>query len=158
MGICFPVARLANGGLFMNRWFVPLVLFVGPTLVTASGGPTNEGRQTYEQYCAACHGWQGEGAADWKKPDERGEMPPPPHDETGHTWRHGNTMLFRMIGEGWRHPFNKTDRLTMPAFKDTLTDQEIQSVIMYLKTLWTEDQRRYQQSESQSTIQADSPS
>lgn len=108
-----------------------------------------EGRQIYEQYCAACHGWQGEGAADWNKPDEKGEMPPPPHDETGHTWRHSDAMLFRMIAEGWRHPFNKTDRLTMPAFEDTLTDQEIQSVINYLKTLWTEDQRRYQPNESQ---------
>lgn len=37
----------------------------------------------------------------------------------------------------------------MPAFEDILTDQEIQSVINYLKTLWTEDQRRYQQNESQ---------
>ena len=37
----------------------------------------------------------------------------------------------------------------MPAFKDILTDQEIQLVIEYLKTLWTEDQRRYQRSESQ---------
>lgn len=85
-------------------------------------------------------------------------MPPPPHDETGHTWRHSDAMLVRMIAEGWRHPFNKTDRLTMPAFKDTLTDQETRSVIEYLKTLWTEEQRRYQQSESQDINKAESPS
>lgn len=67
-------------------------------------------------------------------------------------------MLFRMIAEGWRHPFNKTDRLTMPAFRNTLTDQEIQSAIDHLKTLWTEDQRRYQQSESENANQAENPS
>ncbi len=151
----------------MNKWSFPLVLLVAPALLMAGGAPPNsdslptevaKGRQIYEQYCAACHGWQGEGAANWNKPDEKGEMPPPPHDETGHTWRHSDAMLFRMIAEGWRHPFNKTDRLAMPAFEDTLTDEEIQWVIEYLRTLWTDDQRRYQQNESQDINQAESPS
>lgn len=149
----------------MNRWFSPAVLVLAPALSMAAGDSTNseslpeevtEGRKIYEQYCAVCHGTQGEANNDWNKPDEKGEMPPPPHDESGHTWRHSDAMLFRMIAEGWRHPFNKTDRLTMPAFEDILTDQEIQSVIEYLKTLWTEDQRRYQQNESQDSDQAKS--
>lgn len=151
----------------MNRCIFPAVLVLAPALAMAKGGSTNseripvemtEGRRIYEQYCAACHGWQGEGTTDWNKPDEKGEMPPPPHDESGHTWRHSDAMLFRMIAEGWRHPFNKTDRMTMPAFRDILTDQEIPSVIEYLKTLWTEDQRRYQQNESQDSNQAQIPS
>lgn len=37
----------------------------------------------------------------------------------------------------------------MPAFEDALTEQEIQSVIEYLKTLWTDEQRTYQATESQ---------
>ncbi|HAX08916.1 MAG TPA: cytochrome C, partial [Marinobacter hydrocarbonoclasticus] len=54
----------------MNKWFVPLVLLVAPALLMAGGAPPNsdslptevaKGRQIYEQYCAACHGWQGEG-------------------------------------------------------------------------------------------------
>lgn len=135
-----------------------LALLLVPALAGASGAPAipsdtpeevAQGRQIYEQYCAACHGLQGEGAPGWKKPDEKGEMPPPPHDETGHTWRHSDRMLFEMIAEGWRHPFNKSDRLTMPAFENILTDQEIRAVIEYLRTLWTEEQRLYQQSESQ---------
>ncbi|MAZ06069.1 cytochrome c [Marinobacter sp. SS8-8] len=142
----------------MNRWFYPLVLLAVPVLASASGRPEDadsapteviQGRQIYEQYCAACHGRQGEGAANWKKPDDKGEMPPPPHDETGHTWRHSDAMLYRMIAEGWRHPFNKSDRLTMPAFEKRMTAQEIQSVIDYLKTLWTDEQREYQKTESQ---------
>ena len=32
----------------------------------------------------------------------------------------------------------------MPAFKETLSDEEIRSVIEYLKTFCTEEQRRFQ--------------
>lgn len=58
-------------------------------------------------------------------------------------------MLYRMISEGWRDPFNKTERLTMPPFKDILTPHEIEAVIAYLKTLWTAEQRQFQREESQ---------
>ncbi|SFR44297.1 Cytochrome c, mono-and diheme variants [Marinobacter daqiaonensis] len=142
----------------MTKWIWLLVLLVVPAFAVASGGsrviegmPADliEGQRIYEQYCAACHGLQGEGAANWQKPDEKGEMPAPPHDESGHTWRHSDAMLFRMIAEGWRHPFNKSDRLTMPAFRDILTDEEIRAVIDYLRTFWTGEQRLYQQTESQ---------
>lgn len=142
----------------MNNWIYSLVLLFMPALAFASGGSSSgeraaseasQGRQVYEQYCSACHGWQGEGAADWKRPDERGEMPPPPHDQTGHTWRHSDAMLFRIIAEGQRNPFNKSDRLTMPAFEKELTDTEVDAVIEYLKTLWTDEQRAYQMTESQ---------
>ncbi len=157
MAHCLPVTTLVTGFLFMNKGIYLLALLAAPVLAGVSGGAANanspppeaaQGRQIYEQYCAACHGWQGEGAANWKKPDKNGEMPPPPHDETGHTWRHSDVMLFRMIAEGWRHPFNESDRLTMPAFGESLTDQEIAAVIEYLKTLWTDEQRDYQAAES----------
>lgn len=36
----------------------------------------------------------------------------------------------------------------MPAFQDVLSDQEIRAVITYLKTLWTDEQRRFQWTES----------
>lgn len=76
-------------------------------------------------------------------------MPPPPHGPQGHTWKHADAMLYRIISNGWRDPFNKTDRLTMPAFKDTLSPEEIRSVVTYLKTLWTPKQRRFQREESE---------
>jgi len=40
-------------------------------------------------------------------------------------------------GIGWRDPYNKTQRLTMPAFGQTLAPGEIHDVIEYLKTMWT---------------------
>lgn len=53
-----------------------------------------------------------------------------------------------MISQGWRDPFNKTERLTMPAFEKVLTPQEIAAVISYLKSHWTQEQRQFQQQES----------
>lgn len=106
------------------------------------------GRLIYQQHCAACHGAKGEGQPNWQKRDALGELPPPPHDSTGHTWKHADAMLYKTIRDGWRDPFNKTKRLTMPAYKDTLAPQEIRAVIGYLKTLWTPQQRRIQREES----------
>lgn len=107
------------------------------------------GRAIYQQHCATCHGARGEGAPAWRKRDVRGELPPPAHDPQGHTWRHSDAMLYRVIMQGWRDPFNKTERLTMPAFAGTLTPQEVSSVIAYLKTLWMPEQRQFQREESQ---------
>lgn len=107
------------------------------------------GQRVYQQYCAACHGAQGEGTADWQVPDRTGELPPPPHDSTGHTWKHSDQMLYHIVRHGWRDPFNKTERLTMPAFQDVLSPAETRAVITYLKTLWNAEQRQFQWQESQ---------
>ena len=107
------------------------------------------GKQVYVLQCAACHGARGEGQPDWDEPDPSGEMPAPPHDRAGHTWKHGDAMLYRIVSEGWRDPYNKTARLTMPAFGQVLSPREIREVIAYLKTLWTPEQRSFQLEESQ---------
>lgn len=112
------------------------------------GARVAEGERVYRQYCASCHGAQGEGMPDWQRPNALGELPAPPHGPEGHTWKHSDAMLYRMIREGWRDPWNETERLTMPAFKDVLTPREIGAVIRYLKTLWTPEQRRFQAEES----------
>lgn len=57
-------------------------------------------------------------------------------------------MLYRIVKEGWRDPFNKTSRQTMPAFGPTLSPREMHDVIEFLKTLWTPEQRIFQQQES----------
>ncbi len=106
------------------------------------------GHRVYVARCAACHGARGQGQPDWDRPDAAGEMPAPPHDRTGHTWKHSDAMLYRLVKSGWRDPFNKTQRLTMPAFGQTLSPKEIRDVIEYLKTMWTPEQRRFQLEES----------
>ena len=106
------------------------------------------GDAIYQRSCASCHGAHGEGARAWQQPDQHGELPAPPHGPAGHTWKHSDAMLYRVVQQGWRDAFNKTERLTMPAFNGQLSRGETIAVITYLKTLWTPVQRRFQWEES----------
>ncbi|MFC3284958.1 c-type cytochrome [Litchfieldella rifensis] len=108
-----------------------------------------DGEKIYQQYCASCHGPQGKGMPNWERQNAQGELPAPPHGPEGHTWKHSDAMLYRIVAEGWRDPWNKTERLTMPTFKDILAPAEIRDVVNYLKTLWTPEQRRHQAEESE---------
>jgi len=131
-----------------------IVVIAGQTMVMSDshaagvGASLSTGRATYEKFCAACHGGKGEGEKDWQRRNGFGELPAPPHDATGHTWKHADGMLYRIVLDGWRDPFNKSHRLTMPAYKDVLKPDEIRDVIDFLKTMWTPAQREAQRAES----------
>lgn len=126
---------------------------VSPTatspLATPDPGEVALGRQVYLQNCAACHRPNAEGAPNWTQPDALGNLPPPPHDDSGHTWRHGDAELASIIRNGMRDVFNKTPELTMPPFKDRLSDEEIAAVIAYFKSLWSPEHRQYQEEQNQ---------
>lgn len=109
---------------------------------------TDAGRRIYAAQCAACHGAAAQGQHAWDQPGLAGDMPAPPHDREGHTWKHSDAMLYRIVRDGWRDPYNKTRTLTMPAFAPGLTPAEIRQVLDYLKTLWTPEQRQFQREES----------
>src|SRR5207245_3784977 len=89
-----------------------------------------------------------EGSSRWQQPDARGDMPPPPHDDRGHTWRHSDAQLAEIIRQGLRDPFNKTPELTMPPFGGQLTDAQIRDVIAYFKSLWSPEHRGYQEDQN----------
>jgi len=132
-----------------------LVLGAGALAAGEPGPPpldpkeVEAGRIVYQKYCASCHGVRGEGEPNWETPNAQGELPSPPHNAEGHTWKHSDAMLYRMVSEGWRDPFNKTERLTMPPFRDALSPEEIRDVITHLRTLWTPEQRQFQWEETQ---------
>src|SRR5437867_1566902 len=107
-----------------------------------------QGRAIYIQFCASCHGANGEGAPNWEEPDARGDLPAPPHDDSGHTWRHSDGQLVEIIRDGLRDPFNKTPDLTMPQFSGRLTDEGISDVIAYFKSLWSPDHRAFQEQQN----------
>ncbi len=103
----------------------------------------------FVQYCASCHGVDAQGAPDWQQPDARGDLPAPPHDDTGHTWRHSDAQLVEIIRGGLRDQFNKTPELTMPPFQaDQLSDQQIRDVIAYFKSLWSPEHRQFQEEQN----------
>ncbi|MBI3972977.1 MAG: cytochrome c [Chloroflexi bacterium] len=120
-----------------------------PPVPTLGAQQVRRGREVYVQYCATCHGPEAKGAANWQQPDARGNLPAPPHDDSGHTWRHPDAQLEEIIRNGQRDRFNKTPELTMPPFKDQLSDAEIAAVIAYFKSLWSAEHRRFQEEQNQ---------
>ena len=102
-----------------------------------------EGRTIYRQHCAACHGAELQGQADWRTPDAEGYLPAPPHDETGHTWHHPEEQLFRITKLGTAKAAKLKDYKTrMPGFEGVLDDDEIVAALTYIKSTWPEDIRR----------------
>lgn len=103
-----------------------------------------QGRETYVQYCASCHGANLEGQRDWMKRLPSGRMPAPPHDETGHTWHHPPAVLFGIVKDGVAKYAPAGYESDMPAFGETLTDDAIRAVLAYIWSTWPEDvKRRY---------------
>lgn len=117
-------------------------------LPTLDPGQAARGRQVYLRHCASCHGPNAEGTRNWQQPDTRGNLPPPPHDDGGHTWRHPNAQLVEIIRGGQRDPFNRTSELTMPPFAGRLSDEEIVAVIAYFESLWSAEHRSFQEEQN----------
>jgi mono/diheme cytochrome c family protein len=106
------------------------------------------GAVIYAEACAACHGAELEGAANWREPGPDGRLPAPPHDETGHSWHHGDRLLFDYTKLGGAGALAKQGVTGfdsgMPAFEGVLTDQEIWDALAYIKSEWPEDVRAAQ--------------
>jgi mono/diheme cytochrome c family protein len=119
----------------------------GYSLFVANADPqhaqASAGRELYVANCAKCHGFDLEGQPDWKTRSENGRLPAPPHDETGHTWHHSDKQLFTItkFGLGAIAQGYESD---MPAFENVLTDNEIRSILDYIKSTWPEPARGYQ--------------
>lgn len=99
------------------------------------------GKALYAESCAACHGANLEGQQNWQSPGDDGRMPAPPHDATGHTWHHGDQVLFEYTKLGGR-ALMATQGMEfdsgMPGFGDQLSDQEIWNILGFIKSTWPE--------------------
>ncbi|WP_287173651.1 cytochrome c [Mesorhizobium sp.] len=101
------------------------------------------GEAIYVAHCASCHGRNLEGQPEWKAQDKDGILPAPPHDESGHTWPHPDTLLFRITKLGVAEAANLKDYKTrMPAFGGILTHAEIIAALSYIKSRWPDDMLR----------------
>lgn len=101
------------------------------------------GQDLYAANCASCHGANLEGQPDWRRRNENGRMPAPPHDESGHTWHHADRQLFTItkLGVSAIVPGYESD---MPAFEGILSDAETAAVLAYIKSTWPERERGFQ--------------
>lgn len=109
--------------------------------------PTNPaklaiGEAVYFEHCAACHGQQLEGQADWRRRRADGRLPAPPHDASGHTWHHPDDVLIAITRDGLVPPLAPEGYVSdMPAFGGILSDDEIRAVLAWIMSTWPPDIR-----------------
>lgn len=111
-----------------------------PPLPTLDPASVARGAAAYAEFCAACHGVNLEGAPDWKVPLADGSYPPPPHDSTGHTWHHPDSLLIEIILRGGDRALGSK----MPAFGDRLSRAQAVDLLNFIRSSWGVEEREYQ--------------
>ncbi len=91
------------------------------------------GEKLFSENCASCHGQNAEATQNWKQPGADGKYPPPPLNGSAHAWHHPMNILRRQIRSGGV-PVGGS----MPPFKDTLSATEIDDVITYFQSKWSD--------------------
>ncbi|MFY0616515.1 c-type cytochrome [Shimia sp.] len=100
---------------------------------------TTRGALIYAENCADCHGANLEGEANWRQMGADGRMPAPPHNQSGHTWHHPDTLLFAITKYGSETVVGQGYESNMPGFEGNLSDQDIVDVLAFIKSTWPED-------------------
>jgi mono/diheme cytochrome c family protein len=133
------------------RWLILVLLSFTSTAVADHNWDHRDvvaGQSLYADNCASCHGANLEGQPNWQSPDADGVLPAPPHDGTGHTWHHDDELLFeytRLGGVAALEAMGVSGfNSGMPAFNETLTDDEIWDILAYIRSTWPEREREAQ--------------
>lgn len=119
-----------------------------PSAVLATPVPVSpvvRGEIVYDANCAICHGENAEGQPEWHVRRSDGTAPAPPLNGSGHTWHHGDGTLYKWIITGGSYlesPEIPNFKSAMPAFGETLSHDEVVSVITYVKSLWGDREAR----------------
>lgn len=93
-----------------------------------------QGGELFAEHCTVCHGESAQGAANWRKPDADGKMPPPPLNGTGHGWHHPAAVLMHLILNG-----SPGGSGNMPAWKDKLSPEQAAAVIAWFQSQWPDE-------------------
>lgn len=88
----------------------------------------------FQQNCAVCHGAMAQGNPDWRVTGADGKALPPPLNGTGHAWHHPTSGLKLVIKYG-----SPGGAGNMPAWKDKLTDPQIDDIIAWFQSLWPDE-------------------
>lgn len=103
-----------------QRWYTPAQVSAGEVV--------------FAENCLVCHGAQGRGTANWRQRLADGSFPPPPLNGTAHTWHHPLPALRQTVKDG-----SIALGGSMPAFGEKLSEEEIDSVLAYVQSLWQEE-------------------
>ena len=93
-----------------------------------------EGAVLYQESCAACHKENAEGSPNWRQRNAEGMLLPPPLNGTAHTWHHPLKVLRTVVKQGGE-PVGGS----MPAFADKLTDEQIDAILAWVQSLWSNE-------------------
>lgn len=92
------------------------------------------GERVYQANCAQCHGSNGEAKPDWRVRGADGKFPPPPLDDSAHAWHHPRAWLKQMVAQG-----SPAGQGNMPAWAGKLSEQEIDDVVTWVTSLWSDE-------------------
>ena len=101
------------------------------------------GKIIYQNNCISCHQVNLVGVENWKDLDEDGHRKSPPLNGTGHTWHHDDATLHNIIKYGLVK-LVKNYQGKMLGFEDKLKDKDIDSVLAYIKSFWSDDMYQHQ--------------
>lgn len=155
------VTAIAIGAFWLASWLkspapasTPPASPSGAEIIGSSLQPLNHaqriatGAALYEVHCAACHGANLEGQANWQTPDENGIPKAPPHDDTGHTWHHDDNMLINYVKLGGQAMMAQAgvNNFTsgMPGFQSVLSDTQIVEILSFIKSRWSKRSQKVQ--------------
>ena len=93
--------------------------------LVATADSIAQGATLYAEHCATCH-------ADPVIGGER-RFNAPRHDPDGHTWHHPDRPLVQWVLE------SPPGGSIMPAFADTLSEEEAAAIIGYIRSTWPAD-------------------
>ena len=113
------------------------------SLVSVNNIDIFKGMELFANNCSSCHMNNLSGNPEWKSSlDEDGERLPPPLNGTGHTWHHNPEQLFNIIRYGYKKI--DTNYKGKMLGNENLTDDEIWSILEYIKNMWpAEIQTKY---------------
>lgn len=92
------------------------------------------GERIFQENCENCHGKNATGTTDWRTPNADGKLPPPPLNGTAHAWHHSTAVLKKTILKG-----GPPEISTMPAWEGKLTEQQVDDVVVWIKSLWPDE-------------------
>lgn len=105
-----------------KQWIVPQSALTMKNPLEGNAASVNTGRTIYKTQCSACHGDKGKGDG-----PAAVALTPKPADHTSNALQaESDGSLFYKISEG---------RKPMPAFKNTLNENQRWAVINYMRTL-----------------------
>lgn len=124
------VCLFAAGSLLVRQGLRPAEFRIAQP---ASHAEREAGFALYRANCAGCHGAFLSGAAGWRSDPEAA----PALNESGHATNHSDADLFFRVSAGARRA---DGRIAMPAFRGTLSDQEIVAVLAYVMSWWPDEE------------------